>query len=198
MRMRRVWQGPRARRGRFTRDHVAVILVNARAAARAQVGGVERWAREMAAGLPALRTDAYAVARPPRALADRAGHGWEQVALPALAAVRRADLVYSPANLAPLGWPRNAVLIHDVVALRHPEWYSRTYVAWQRRLLPAVARRARLVLTVSEFSRAEIRETLGVERVAVVPGGIDERFGPDVDPAPARRALGLPDGYVLT
>jgi glycosyltransferase involved in cell wall biosynthesis len=175
-----------------------VIVINARAAARTQIGGVERWAREMAARLPALRPDEYVVARPPRALAHRAGQAWEQLALPALAAARRADLVYSPANLAPVGWPRNAVLIHDVVALRHPEWYSRTYVGWQRRVLPAAARRARLVLTVSEFSRAEIAETLGVERVAVVPGGVDERFAPDVDPAPARRALGLPDAYVLT
>jgi glycosyltransferase involved in cell wall biosynthesis len=174
-----------------------VILVNARAAARAQVGGVERWAREMAARLPALRPNVYDVVQPPRALAHRAGQAWEQLALPAVAAARGADLVYSPANLAPLAWPRNAVLIHDVVALRHPEWYSRTYVAWQRRVLPAVARRARLVLTVSEFSREEIAETLGVES-AVVPGGVDERFRPDVDPAPARRALGLPDGYVLT
>jgi glycosyltransferase involved in cell wall biosynthesis len=175
-----------------------VILVNARAAARAQVGGVERWAREMAARLPALRPDAYAVAQPPRALAHRAGQAWEQAWLPALAAARRAALVYSPANLAPVAWPRNAVVIHDAVALRHPEWYSRTYVAWQRRVLPAVARRARLVLTVSEFSRREIEETLGVEGVVVVPGGIDERFRPDTNTGPARGTLDLPDGYVLT
>src|SRR5436190_16048777 len=155
MRMARVWQAPARLR---PRHDVRVILVNARAAARPQVGGVERWAREMAARLPALRPDVYAVVRPPRPLAHRAGHAWEQLALPALAAARRADLLFSPANLAPLAWPRNAVLIHDVVALRHPEWYSGTYVAWQRRVLPALARRAPLVLTVSEFSRAEIAE----------------------------------------
>jgi glycosyltransferase involved in cell wall biosynthesis len=181
-------------------DPSGPILINARAAARAQVGGVERWAREMVARLPALRPGAYAVARPPRGLAHRAGHAWEQVALPALAARRRAALVYSPANLAPLAWPRNAVAIHDAVALRHPEWYSPTYVAWQRRALPAAARRARLVLTVSDFSRAEIVDTLGADplRVAVVPGGVDERFSPAADPEPARRALGLAGPYVLT
>jgi glycosyltransferase involved in cell wall biosynthesis len=34
--------------------------------------------------------------------------------------------------------------------------------------------------------------------VAVVPGGVDERFSPAADPEPARRALGLAGPYVLT
>jgi len=176
------------------------VVVNARAAARRQVGGVERWAREMAARLPRLRPGAYAVARPPRALAHRAGYGWEQLALPALAAARRASLVYSPANVAPVAWPRNAVVLHDLVALRHPEWYSPGYAAWQRRVLPALARRARLVATVSEFARGEIVDVLGLDPagVAVVAGGVDERFHPGIDAAAARRALRLERPYVLT
>jgi glycosyltransferase involved in cell wall biosynthesis len=69
------------------------------------------------------------------------------------------------------------VVIHDVAALRHPEWYSRPYVAWQRAMLPAIAKRARLVITVSEFSRREIQEVLGVD-ATVIPNGVDERFKP--------------------
>ncbi len=37
---------------------------------------------------------------------------------------RRRALIYSPANLAPAASRRNAVVIHDVAALRHPEAYS--------------------------------------------------------------------------
>src|SRR5256886_12766447 len=106
-----------------------LAVINARAAARVEIGGVERWAREVAARLPALHPGAYLVARPPHALAHRAGHAWEQLALPALAAARRAPVVLSPANLAPLAWPRNVVVLHDVAALRHPEWFGRTYAA---------------------------------------------------------------------
>lgn len=176
------------------------ILVNARAAARPELGGVERWARETATRLPALRPGAYEVVRPPAALSHRAGHLWEQGWLPARAALARAALLLSPANLAPVAYPRNAVVIHDAAALRFPEFYSRAYVAWQRAVLPAIARRARLVVTVSEFSRGEIVELLGVppERVAVVPGGVDERFDPAAESEPARRALGLARPYVLT
>ena len=60
----------------------ASVAINARAAVRMQIGGVERLAREMALRLPALAPDRYRVIRPPAALAHRAGHLWEQAALP--------------------------------------------------------------------------------------------------------------------
>ncbi len=170
-----------------------MIALNARAAARPELGGVERWARELAARLPAL--GAYEVIRPPATLSHRAGHAWEQVVLPRRA--RRARLLLNPANLAPIAFPRNAIVIHDAAALRHPQWYSPLYARWQRTALPAIAKRARVVITVSEFSRRELRELLGVD-AHVVPGGVDQRFHPDADPEPARAALGLTRPYVLT
>jgi glycosyltransferase involved in cell wall biosynthesis len=176
---------------------MTLVAIDARAAVRRETGGVERVAREMAARLPALRPDRYVVLRPRPRLAHRAGHAWEQVALPLLA--RRADLLYCPANLAPLASRRNAVVIHDLAALAHPEWYGRAYVAWQRFVLPAVARRARLVLTVSRFARDEIVERLGVpeDSVAVVPNGVSDAFAPEADPAAAGASLGLDRPYVL-
>jgi glycosyltransferase involved in cell wall biosynthesis len=173
------------------------VWVDARAAARPELGGVERWARELARRLPALRPGGYAVARPPEALAHRAGHAWEQGWLPLRA--RRARWLLCPANLAPLAHPRVAVVIHDAAALREPGWYSPTYARAQAALLPRIARRARLVVTVSEFSRAELRELLGVEAV-VVPGGVEhERFHPGAGGGVARAGGGgAGSGYVLT
>ena len=151
-----------------------MIALNARAAARPELGGVERWARELAARLPAAI--GARVLRPPAALSHRAGHLWEQAVLPLLA--RGADALVNPANLAPLAFPRNVVVIHDVAALREPAWYSPAYVGWQRFVLPRVASRALRVVTVSEFAATEIESLLGVEAV-VVPGGVDhERFVP--------------------
>jgi glycosyltransferase involved in cell wall biosynthesis len=178
-----------------TPHHAAPVVVNGRAAARVEIGGVERVARELAAGLPRLRPERYRVARPRPGLTHRAGHAWEQAALPLLA--RGARLIYSPANLAPLAaGRRNVVVIHDAAALRHPEWYGRGYVAYQRALLPALARRSALTITVSEWSKSELVDVLGAdpERVAVVPNGVDERFHPT-----ARRpaSLGLDRPYVL-
>jgi glycosyltransferase involved in cell wall biosynthesis len=173
------------------------IAIDARAAVRAEPGGVERWARELAQRLPALRPGGYAVLRPPPALAHRAGHAWEQAVLPLRCARLRARLLLCPANLAPLAVGRAVVVIHDAAPLRHPDWYSPAYARLQRRLLPLIARRARHVITVSEFSRAELHATLGVERVSVVAGGVDPAFTPAADPGPARAALGLARPYVL-
>jgi glycosyltransferase involved in cell wall biosynthesis len=166
------------------------IAIDARAAARPELGGVERWTRELAARLPAER---YVVLRPPAALAHRAGHAWEQLVLPVRA---RGRPLLCPANLAPLAHPRCAVVVHDAAPLRHPGWYSRAYATWQRLVLPAVARRAWRLITVSDFARAELNELLGVD-AAVIAGGVDERFTPGADPEPARRALALERPYVL-
>jgi len=172
------------------------VAIDARAAARPELGGVERWARELTTRLPVLRPGGYVVLRPPPSLAHRAGHAWEQAVLPLRAARRGARALLCPANLAPLAYPRSAVVIHDAAALRHPGWYSSSYATWQRLVLPAVARRARWLVTVSEFARGELGDLLGVEAV-VIPGGVDERFEPGADPEPARRALSLARPYVL-
>ncbi|MDX6658023.1 MAG: hypothetical protein QOH62_2816 [Solirubrobacteraceae bacterium] len=173
------------------------VVIDARAAARPELGGVERWARELSARLPALGDGelGYRVARPPAALSHRAGHAWEQGWLPV--AARGAEWLLCPANLAPLAAHNTAVVIHDAAPLREPGWYSDLYVRWQRFVLPRVARRARLVITVSDFSRGELRDLLGVD-AAVVPGGVDGRFVPEADATAARAALGLERPYVLT
>ena len=117
---------------------------------------------------------------------------WEQVALPARAARLGAALVFSPANLAPLAWPRNVLVLHDAAVLREPQAYSRAYRAWHARVGVAGARRAMAVITVSEFSRRELIELAGLDpaRLTVIPGGVGERFAPDADPAPAAVAAG--------
>jgi glycosyltransferase involved in cell wall biosynthesis len=173
------------------------VAINGRAIVRAEIGGVERFARELAMRLPARRPDRYRVIRPPARFAHRAGHAWEQVLLPLRAAGCR--LILCPANLAPLLDDRNVLVLHDVAALRHPEAYSGAYVAYQRQLLPRLARRARLLITVSEFSRGELSEVLGVpsHAITVVPEGVDERFTAGIDAAPAISRYGLERPYVL-
>jgi glycosyltransferase involved in cell wall biosynthesis len=174
-----------------------LFAIDARAAVRPEPAGVERWARELSERLPALRPGRYAVVRPPRALAHRAGHAWEQAVLPLRATRAGATALLCPANLAPIAFPRCVVVLHDAAPLRRPGWYSPAYAALQRRLLPVIARRARHVITVSEFSRGELRELLGIGRISVVAGGVDSAFSPAADAGKARAAIGLARPYVL-
>jgi glycosyltransferase involved in cell wall biosynthesis len=147
--------------------------------------------------LPALEPGRYVVLQPPRGLAHRAGHAWEQTVLPLRA--RNAAAVLCPANLAPVVHPRTVLVLHDAAPLRNPGWYSNAYAAWQRRLLPVLARRALHLIVPSEFSRRELGDLLGVapERVSVVPGGVDAAFSPAADAPRARAALSLSRPYVL-
>ncbi len=130
--------------------------------------------------------------------------------LPARARRLGARLIVSAANLAPVAWPGNVIVLHDAAALREPRAYSPAYRAWHRGAELAAARRARAVITVSEFSRRELTALAGVapERIEVVPGGVDARFHPPAAGAthapaagasdPAADALGVRGPYVLT
>jgi glycosyltransferase involved in cell wall biosynthesis len=175
------------------------ILLNRRAATRPTITGVERWTAEVIPRLHALNPKRYEVVEPPPRARQRAlAQSWEQLALPARAARRRASLIFSPANLAPLAWPRNVLVVHDAAVLRQPEAYSRAYRAWHRHFGLTCARRALAVITVSEFSRRELIELAGLnpETLVVIPGGVSEHFGPDGDRVAGK--LGLSRPYVLT
>jgi glycosyltransferase involved in cell wall biosynthesis len=107
--------------------------------------------------------------------------GWTLVGLPRAAARARVDVLHSPAYTAPL-WGRIPVVltIHDVSYARHPEWYPYRRDAIRRAFYRRSARAARLIVTDSEFSAGEIVAAYGIprERIAVVPLGVDARFGP--------------------
>jgi glycosyltransferase involved in cell wall biosynthesis len=108
--------------------------------------------------------------------------------------------MYSPANLAPLAWGRNVVVMHDSSVWRYPASFSRLYSASHRALEAVTARRALRVITVSEFSKRELVDVLGLDgdRVAVIHNGVGPRFDPHADPGPVRRRYGLGRPYVLT
>lgn len=134
---------------------------------------------------------------PPAALAHRTGYAWEQLVLPVGA--RRSALLLSPANLAPLAYPRNVVVIHDSAPFRQPSWYTRGYGAWHRWVLPRIARRARLVIAPSEHVRAELIELFGLaaEGVRAIAPGVDPSFATQADPAPVLESHGIRRPYVL-
>ena len=108
------------------------------------------------------------------------GTAWEQTAL--ARAVRRAapDVYFAPGYTAPLlaGCPL-AVAMHDVSFAAHPEWF-RAREGFRRRTLAGLsARRARLVITISQFSKREIETHLGVApaRIRVIPPGVGMETG---------------------
>ena len=112
---------------------------------------------------------------PGRLVAGRPGTWWEQVRLPRVAAADHLDVFFAPGYTAPLriGVPI-VVAIHDLSFVAHPEW-SRLREGVRRRWLTRhAAERASAVITISEYSRREIIEHLGVpdSRIHVIPPGV--------------------------
>ena len=100
---------------------------------------------------------------------------WEQVRLPPVAARDHLDVFFSPAYTAPLATRVPTVTaIHDVSFAAHPEWFSAREGLRRRTICRRAAKQARAIVTISEFSRREIVEHLGVadSRVHVIPPGI--------------------------
>ena len=98
------------------------------------------------------------------------GHPWEQLALPWAVPPRRT--LFSPAGCGPWAYANQVVTIHDLGPLDTPESYSRGFVLWYSQLVPALARRTRKIVTVSEYCRRRIVESLRVpENKVIVAGG---------------------------
>jgi glycosyltransferase involved in cell wall biosynthesis len=92
--------------------------------------------------------------------------------------LRGSDLVYYPLTVPsprpPRGVP-HVVELHDVQHLDQPKNYSRAERLYRRVRYDAPTRRARAVITISEFSRQRIVHHLGVDpgRVHVAHLGVD-------------------------
>jgi glycosyltransferase involved in cell wall biosynthesis len=115
---------------------------------------------------------------PDRSAHGLAGHAWEQLVLPTKL---KGRLLFSPSGSGPLGTKNQVVTIHDAAVFDCPESFHPYFAAWYRFLLPRLARRARQVITDSEFVKERIVTHCGVSgsKVMVVPIGVDARFCPE-------------------
>lgn len=107
------------------------------------------------------------------------------------AAIRRyqLDVVHDPNGIAPFLGPassaRRVVTIHDAFAYVHPETHNRLDNWRYRWQLPAAARRADRVITVSECSRHDLIRHLRLapDRIQVTTEGVEPTFSPVPDSA---------------
>src|SRR5687768_12775282 len=108
------------------------------------------------------------------------GTAWEQLTLPRALGAQRADVLFAPGYTAPLTVAAPVVLtIHDVSFFAHPEWFAFREGTRRRVLTAWSARRARRVITDSQFSKSEISRHIGIpdSRITVIPLGVDQGSG---------------------
>lgn len=93
------------------------------------------------------------------------------------------DLLHVPFYYLPPGAPHKSIVtIYDTRFLRFPETYPRARAAFLRAMVPRSLRRARLVVTISEFSKREIVELVGIDpqQIRVTPLAARSAFAPVV------------------
>lgn len=85
--------------------------------------------------------------------------------------------------------------IHDLAPLRFPEISHPKIVAAHRRRLEWVKKEVDKIIAVSEFTKREIVDLLGIEpeRIVVIPEAAD----PDVEPAPAKEIEKIKRKYMI-
>ena len=186
---------------------VKTVAVDINPATRAVLTGTEVYTREvcsrLAAAAPELAWRFYA-SRPGAALGVDVmvlpfRRLWSQVRLPMALAGKRPDLLFVPAHAIPFAWPGKALtVVHDLAFERYPHAYSQAERAYLRLTTRWAAMRCRLLITVSESTKADLVSAYGVrpDRIRVVPLGVSP---PTVRPAPVSRLaeLGLKGRFVL-
>lgn len=90
-------------------------------------------------------------------------HLWEQISLPRYLKSIGSPLLISFTGCGPLNYNNQIITIHDVSHERYPQWFSKNYYRFYHFMMPRIGKKAHAILTVSEFSKKEIIDTLGID-----------------------------------
>jgi glycosyltransferase involved in cell wall biosynthesis len=170
-----------------------------------ELAGVGRYTRDLSAALgraPGVHierlTDHDARPSAMERITRRAGRRltYYPAMLDRTATRRDVDVLHCPGQMIPVHTSLPLVVtVHDVLAWRAPELFSRAGAAQQRLLVSRAAKRADRIVVASEFTKAELVHLVGVdpERITAVPLGVDRRFQRiEADPVQLAHRFGIP------
>jgi glycosyltransferase involved in cell wall biosynthesis len=150
--------------------------------------GTARHIRSLLAALEEedLEVRRYALGGSSRVLVPVRDLGWYLAALPAQARRDAMQVLHCPTQRAPVRSRVPVVLtLHDLAVLRYPMSFNRWTRTYSRFALPRVARAARRIIAVSQFTKREVLNLLDVpeEKVRVISNAVGAPFGAEGDAA---------------
>jgi glycosyltransferase involved in cell wall biosynthesis len=186
----------------------------------AQLGGNESYATNLIEALAEIdQTNLYTLYVTKQTAIDRFANRWSnfnvrqtlphtplvRIPLTLSAELRRhpVDVLHVQFTAPPFAPCPVVTTIHDLSFEHLPETFKRRSRAQLRLTVRRTARRATLILTLSEFSRRDIIETYAVdpERVMVTPAAAPTHFKPVVDETKLKRireTYGIGANYLLS
>ena len=121
-----------------------------------------------------------------QAFSSLAYPAWEQWALPRIAAKEQVDILHCTSNTAPIWSSIPQILtLHDVIFLEKlkttgssKNWYQWLGNQYRKAIVPTVAKKCQMIITVSNYEREQILKALSLpqEKVKVVYNGVSHRF----------------------
>ncbi len=163
-----------------------MIYINGRFLSQ-RMTGIQRFAYEICCALHQIGVD-YTILAPTdirdeydlkdlsvEIIGGKGSHFWEQIALPRyMKSHYNGQLLLSLSGLNPIAYAHNIMTIHDVSYMLRPRAYSWAYCAYYRIMTPLAAKRARKIVTVSQFSKSEISKYLHVpsQKISVIYNGV--------------------------
>jgi len=145
---------------------------------------------------PALEAELWGEIRLQAGSRQRARQLWMQWQLPGELEASHPDICHFTNYLAPLRVKQPYVLtVYDMSVWLTPSCHHPKTLAVHRALTPISAKKARLVITISESARQDIIEGLGLppEKVRVVYAGASPGFSP----VPCAQAKAVAENYGL-
>jgi glycosyltransferase involved in cell wall biosynthesis len=121
------------------------------------------------------------VVRGPRARHPLLWKWWYDVSMTRMAGKHKADVIFSPDGFCSLTSSIPQVLaIHDLAFLHFPEGINGIYRNYYRLFTPSFLKKAKHIVTVSEFSRQDIVKHYpqAKDKISVVYNDADKRFAP--------------------
>ena len=107
------------------------------------------------------------------------GDLWEQLWLPIDLHIKKVDIYHgTAARLPAINSSKYILTVYDMVAFKHPEFASKRFSLYTRKLLKSAVRRADKIIAISEHTKKDIIEILKVpsEDVEVIYPGVDDIF----------------------
>lgn len=93
--------------------------------------------------------------------------------------------------------------LHDLSYLRYPQHHHPAMIAWLNKQLPKTIERATAFVTLSEFSKTELVQALGIDpqKIHIIPPAVNDVYQLKASAEQmqqVKQRYGLPNRYVLT
>lgn len=104
---------------------------------------------------------------------------WEQITLPIYAKKKKGILI-NLCNTSPLLEP-GIVCIHDLNFIKNKQYYPKVFSKWYSIMIKNSIKKAKKIITVSNFSKKEIEEYYKISNIPVIYNSYDhiKRINPD-------------------